>query len=63
MPKRKSTEQEKTTEQDWKTEWGPGYLYKDKDHVSGTHPAEKGEVTWQTVTLRGKRKSNKRPQK
>jgi hypothetical protein len=45
----------KITREDILRDWPAGeYLYKDPDHVPGTHPAETGDVTWHTGTqLRG----------
>jgi hypothetical protein len=41
----------KITREDILRDWPGGqYLYKDPDHVPGTHPAETGDVTWQTGT-------------
>jgi hypothetical protein len=69
MRKRKSSDVDKTTKQhdtSWQKDWHPGtYFYLDPDYVPGTHPAERGEVTWhyvpppprQSSTGKGSRKS------
>ena len=39
---------------DWKKTWKAGeYLYKAPDHEPGTHPIEKGEVTWHQLKTTG----------
>ena len=45
-------------EDDWKKDWKSGtYAWKAPDHEPGTHPIEKGEVTWHQ--LRATRKGDR----
>ena len=44
----------KIPEDDWKKDWKAGtYLYKAPDHEPGSHPIEKGEVTWHQLKTEG----------